>query len=187
VLPEEGCPFAGRERRPRVARALPLQLRAPSQLSHPHPPPPLQIETTAPPPVEHQETPSERRARRRADRAKSHALVTAQAAATWDPRTDGAATRDAYKTLFVARLAYETSERKLQREFEAFGPVERARIVKGRDGQSRGYGFVEFKEEDDLKRAYRRGDGLRIDGRRVLVDVERGRTVRGACSRRRGV
>lgn len=47
-------------------------------------------------------------------------------------------------------------------------------------GKSRGYGFVEFATEEDLKNAYRRADGLRIDGRRVLVDVERGRTVSGA-------
>lgn len=29
-----------------------------------------------------------------------------------------------------------------------------------------------------MRLAYKRGDGRKIDGRRVLVDVERGRTVR---------
>lgn len=29
-----------------------------------------------------------------------------------------------------------------------------------------------------MRIAYKRGDGRKIDGRRVLVDVERGRTVR---------
>lgn len=40
------------------------------------------------------------------------------------------------------------------------------------------YAFVEYENEDDMRVAYKRGDGRKIDGRRVLVDVERGRTVR---------
>eukprot|EP00121_Abeoforma_whisleri_P011464 Awhi_evm1s10575 len=34
--------------------------------------------------------------------------------------------------------------------------------------------------------AYKRGDGMKIDGKRVLVDVERGRTVEGFLPRRLG-
>jgi hypothetical protein len=34
--------------------------------------------------------------------------------------------------------------------------------------------------------AYKHGDGKKIDGRRVLVDVERGRTVKGWLPRRLG-
>lgn len=40
------------------------------------------------------------------------------------------------------------------------------------------YAFVEYENEEDMRLAYKRGDGRKIDGRRVLVDVERGRTVR---------
>jgi U1 small nuclear ribonucleoprotein len=42
----------------------------------------------------------------------------------------------------------------------------------------RGYGFVEFEHERDMKTAYKHADGRKIDGRRILVDVERGRTVK---------
>lgn len=42
----------------------------------------------------------------------------------------------------------------------------------------RRYAFVEYENEDDMRIAYKRGDGRKIDGRRVIVDVERGRTVR---------
>lgn len=104
---------------------------------------------------------------------------------------------DPYRTLFVGRLAYETTERKLKREFEEFGAVASVTIVResapvgeatGSDGPrlSRGYGFVEFVSEDSLKLAYRRGDGRRIDGRCVVVDVERGRTVPNWLPRRLG-
>lgn len=44
-------------------------------------------------------------------------------------------------------------------------------------GKSRGYGFIEFEDKKDMKEAYKSADGRKIEGRRVLVDVERGRTV----------
>ncbi len=49
--------------------------------------------------------------------------------ATYDPNADPNIDGDPYKTLFVARLSYEVTERKLMREFEEFGPVRRVRIV----------------------------------------------------------
>ena len=45
------------------------------------------------------------------------------------------------------------------------------------EGRSRGYAFVQFDRVQDMKEAYKRADGMRVDGKRVLVDVERGRTV----------
>jgi hypothetical protein len=44
-------------------------------------------------------------------------------------------------------------------------------------GKPRGYAFIEFEHKNDFKTAYRTADGKRIEGRRVLVDCERGRTV----------
>eukprot|EP00967_Tisochrysis_lutea_P097673 scaffold143547_cov20-Tisochrysis_lutea.AAC.1 len=43
-------------------------------------------------------------------------------------------------------------------------------------GKSRGYAFIEFEDKKDMKEAYKSADGRKIEGRRVLVDVERGRT-----------
>lgn len=36
---------------------------------------------------------------------------------------------DPYKTLFVSRLSYEVTERKLRHEFEEYGPIKRIRLV----------------------------------------------------------
>ena len=58
--------------------------------------------------------------------------------------------------------------------------------VEDEAGKPRGYAFVEFEHEADMRAAYKRGDGQKIDGRRVVVDVERGRTVRGWRPRRFG-
>ncbi len=42
-----------------------------------------------------------------------------------DPNVRG----DAFKTLFVARLSYDTTEKDLEREFGRFGPIERVRYM----------------------------------------------------------
>lgn len=91
-----------------------------------------------------------------------------------------------YNTLFVGRLAYEVTERKLLREMETFGPVKDIKIVKDKEGKSRGYAFVEYEHEEDMKRAYRAADAMRIEGREIVADVERGHTVPSWLPRRLG-
>ena len=177
---------------------------------------------------------------------------------------------DPYKTIVVARLSFDVTEKKLRREFEEFGPIKRIRLVTDSNGEgrmhacmhvfgwahaamhayslsitlalqpachpvkvlpirvqlhartctcrharcarcctgvdyhgmmpvgsslgeptmhaplaamhasagkSRGYAFIEYENKKDMKEAYKGADGKKIEGRRVLVDVERGRTV----------
>merc|ERR1711970_1073161 len=55
-----------------------------------------------------------------------------------------------------------------------------------KNGKPRGYAFIEYEHEKDMHSAYKHADGKKIDGRRVLVDVERGRTVKGWLPRRLG-
>merc|ERR1711948_45492 len=104
----------------------------------------------------------------------------------YDPHKDANAAGDPFKTLFVARISYDTTEKKLKREFEVFGSIKKVRMVYDQKGKPRGYAFVEYEHERDLKNAYKQGDGKKIDGRRVMVDVERGRTVEGWLPRRLG-
>eukprot|EP01135_Chromosphaera_perkinsii_P000852 Nk52_evm15s152 gene=Nk52_evmTU15s152 len=49
-----------------------------------------------------------------------------------------------------------------------------------------GFAFIEFQKESDMRAAYKHGDGRKICQRRVVVDVERGRTVKGFKPRRLG-
>jgi U1 small nuclear ribonucleoprotein len=39
-------------------------------------------------------------------------------------------------------------------------------LVRDRGGKSRGYAFIQYEVEQDLKDAFRRGDARKIDGRR---------------------
>ncbi|KAJ2997573.1 hypothetical protein HDV02_005385 [Globomyces sp. JEL0801] len=74
----------------------------------------------------------------------------------WDPTKY--VESDPYKTLFVSNLAYETTEKQLRRTMEAFGDV---------------------KSVSSEMAAYKEADGIKLNNRRMLVDVERGRTVKG--------
>mmetsp|Transcript_20363 Transcript_20363/g.28635 ORF Transcript_20363/g.28635 Transcript_20363/m.28635 type:complete len:579 (-) Transcript_20363:836-2572(-) len=135
-----------------------------------------------------------------------------------------------YNTLFVGRLAYEVTERKLLRELENFGPVKDVKLILQREeeekeekkkekqqreessmnenrkkhsapgttttsgsgskskniSKSRGYAFVEYEHEEDMKKAYRAADGMKIEGRAIVCDVERGHTVPNWLPRRLG-
>ncbi|KAG0264520.1 hypothetical protein DFQ27_001189 [Actinomortierella ambigua] len=104
----------------------------------------------------------------------------------WDPNADPNVGGDPYKTLFISRLNFQVTEKELRREFEMYGPIENIRVVRAKDEQSRGYAFIEYEREKDMKAAYKDADGIKILGRRVVVDVERGRTVKGWKPKRLG-
>lgn len=150
-----------------------------------------QMETTPPQPREEFEDPLQRKARLLEERVKNNDEQCEAKATMWDPQNppppvNGELTQDAYKTLFVARLSQDTTTHKLRREFENFGPIKTLRLVQDEEGECKGYAFIEYENEADMKEAYKRSDGRKIDGKRVVVDVERGRTVRKWRPRRFG-
>ncbi|XP_073966642.1 small ribonucleoprotein particle U1 subunit 70K [Choristoneura fumiferana] len=139
------------------------------------------------PPPTRVETREERLERRRRERAEQTAYKLEQEIALWDPAANARATADPFKTLFVARVNYDTSESKLRREFEGYGAIKKIYMVYNKeDGKPRGYAFIEYEHERDMHSAYKHADGKKIDGKRVLVDVERARTVKGWLPRRLG-
>jgi U1 small nuclear ribonucleoprotein len=110
-----------------------------------------------------------------------------EAAGGWDPQKDPNVEGEPLKTLFVANLSGDVSERKLKREFEEYGPIKRIRLVHDKySGKPKGYAFIEFEHKSDMKEAYKMADGTKIEGKRCLVDVERGRTVPGWRPKRLG-
>ncbi|KAG5681648.1 hypothetical protein PVAND_011063 [Polypedilum vanderplanki] len=139
------------------------------------------------PPPTRVETKEERMERRRREKAEQVAYKLEREIALWDPTSIENTTEDPFKTLFVARINYDTSESKLRREFEVYGPIRKIIMIHDQDsGKPRGYAFIEYEHERDMHSAYKHADGKKIDGRRVLVDVERARTVKGWLPRRLG-
>lgn len=139
------------------------------------------------PPVKEAETPAQRRARIHQLRIEKGAEKVAEEYKQYDPNNDPNISGDPYKTLFVARLSYETTESRIKREFESYGPIKRVRLIHDKEtNKPRGYAFIEYMHTRDMKAAYKQADGRKLDGRRVLVDVERGRTVPNWRPRRLG-
>ncbi|KAF7312187.1 U1 snRNP 70K protein [Mycena indigotica] len=123
---------------------------------------------------------------RREERKKQKSEEFKIAKDGYKPSDDLEAVGDPYKTLFISRLHKNATDQDLRREFEGYGTIERVRIVRDKKQRSRGYAFIVYERERDMKAAYKESDGLHIMGKRILVDVERGRTVRGWKPRRLG-
>ncbi|PWA95804.1 Nucleotide-binding, alpha-beta plait [Artemisia annua] len=185
------------------------------------------------PPVVKGETPGQKRARIHQLRLEEGARKAAEELEKYDPNNDPNISGDPYKTLFVARLNYETTESRIKREFEAYGPIKRVGFVEYLEKglkviafcSNLGFGYLvaySHHSASKVKRyfmlvayshhsaskvqgkryfmlvayshhpaskvqaAYKQADGRKLDNRRVLVDVERGRTVPNWRPRRLG-
>ncbi|KAI0346330.1 hypothetical protein BDW22DRAFT_1324112 [Trametopsis cervina] len=88
---------------------------------------------------------------RREERKKKRTEDFRVAKETYKPADDPEAVGDPYKTLFISRLHKGATDSDLRREFEGFGSIERVRIVRDKKGRSRGYAFIVFERERDMK------------------------------------
>ncbi|VDN14613.1 unnamed protein product, partial [Dibothriocephalus latus] len=105
-------------------------------------------ETPAPARIETRE---ERKERKRREKQEQANYKLEQDLALWNPKKNPNATGNPYNTLFVARLNYDTSEHKIRREFDVYGPIKKISMIKDvSTGKPRGYAFVEFEHERDM-------------------------------------
>jgi nucleolin len=72
-------------------------------------------------------------------------------------------------TIFVGNLSFNSTEDSLYSFFQDCGKVTDARIAK-RDGQSRGFGYVEFEDSTGVKKALELA-GETLEGRPLKLDV----------------
>jgi RNA recognition motif-containing protein len=80
----------------------------------------------------------------------------------------------ATQNLFIGSLAYATTDDTMKAFFEAIGPVVSARVITDRDsGRSKGFGFVEFENDDDNQKAVDQLNGKELDGRAINVSLAR--------------
>ena len=78
------------------------------------------------------------------------------------------------QNLFIGSLAYATTDDTLKAFFEQIGEVESARVITDRDsGRSKGFGFVEYKDESNNQKAVDQLDGKELDGRAISVGLAR--------------
>lgn len=80
----------------------------------------------------------------------------------------------AQQNLFIGSLAYATTDDTLKAFFEQIGEVESARVITDRDsGRSKGFGFVQYKNDEDNQKAVDQLDGKELDGRAISVGLAR--------------
>lgn len=87
----------------------------------------------------------------------------------------------AQQNLFIGNLAYTTNDDSLKAHFEQIGEVASARVVTDREtGRSRGFGFVEFVNEEHNQAAVDQLNGKELDGRAINVGLARPKDDRPA-------
>ena len=73
--------------------------------------------------------------------------------------------------LFIGGGAWAMRGNDLKEEFSKFGEIIFARVVLDKETKrSRGFGFVEFANEEDAKAAQQAMDGAEVFGRTIKVD-----------------
>jgi RNA recognition motif-containing protein len=72
--------------------------------------------------------------------------------------------------IFVANLNFRYREESLHALFETYGEVVSARIITDKaTGRSKGFGFVEMKNDDDAHEAIRQLNDAEVEGRKLVV------------------
>ncbi|KAF8982918.1 hypothetical protein BDQ17DRAFT_1336702, partial [Cyathus striatus] len=80
------------------------------------------------------------------------------------------------KCLFLGGLNYSLTEKEIEEVFSKFGEVVKTRIGRHPDGESRGFGYVEFQELDDAIATRERHDAKPITVGRHAIRVSYSKT-----------
>jgi cold-inducible RNA-binding protein len=82
--------------------------------------------------------------------------------------------------LYVGNLSYDTTEEELRELFSAHGTVESVNLItEGGSGRSKGFGFVEFRDDQEANAAIAALNGTDLRGRTINVNQARPRVERG--------
>lgn len=85
------------------------------------------------------------------------------------------------KKLYVGNLSYSVDNRDLEDMFAAHGVVESATVIMDRDtGRSKGFGFVEMRNDNEANAAISALHGRDMNGRGLTVNEARPREERGS-------
>jgi nucleolin len=83
----------------------------------------------------------------------------------------GRAASSPSKTLFIRNLSYDTTEDTLLKLFRSAHNVS---LPTTGDGSLKGFGFIDFDDEEEAEYALRKMDGKRVNGREIRLEYKRG-------------
>ena len=99
-------------------------------------------------------------------------------------------------SVYVGNCKFETTEEQLRDAFAKFGEITACRLVKRKDGKSKGFGFIDFAKIEDAQKAVEEMSEKELDGRPLLVrfakpprpqdETESAEKGRGSEGRQRG-
>ena len=76
--------------------------------------------------------------------------------------------------LYIGNLSYTTTDDSLRDAFSKAGDDQSATVITDKmTGRSRGFGFVEFTNDEDGRKAIEMFDGQDLDGRNLKVNEAR--------------
>ena len=76
--------------------------------------------------------------------------------------------------LFVGSLPWAINDQGLEDLFKEFGAVSSAKVIMDREsGRSKGFGFVEFDDDEAAKAAMNKLNGMDLQGRSIVVSEAR--------------
>lgn len=79
--------------------------------------------------------------------------------------------------IYVGNLSYEMTEDALRQEFEAFGEVDSVNIIRDKySGRSKGFGFVEMRDDTKAQAAIDALNQKELMGRAINVSKAKPRT-----------
>jgi RNA recognition motif-containing protein len=86
--------------------------------------------------------------------------------------------------LYVGNLSYNTTEDELRDIFAAYGQPDSVKVITDRDtGRSKGFGFVEFANDQEARAAISGLNGKDVGGRALTVNEARPREEGGGGGR----
>lgn len=76
--------------------------------------------------------------------------------------------------IYVGNIAYQTTEEELKATFQAYGDVEKVRVITDREtGRAKGFAFVEMPSSEQANAAIEALNGKEIGGRKIAVNEAR--------------
>ena len=78
------------------------------------------------------------------------------------------------KKIYVGNLSFQTTEADVSEMFGNVGQVESVQIITDRDtGRSKGFGFVQMKDDAAAEKAIAEFNGKEVNGRQLTVNEAR--------------
>lgn len=82
--------------------------------------------------------------------------------------------------LYVGNLSYDVGEAEIRNLFEQYGGIDEIKIITDRDtGRSKGFAFVQMKNDDEARKAIEALNGQDLLGRALIVNEARPRESSG--------